>query len=83
MAYENGASFRIVIMAKPQEGMEGGAGRQAVAERLNLTPKQVIQNALPSFLPSFAVVTSDDLHADEVQHCGTHALQELRAHMTM
>ena len=85
MAYENGVSFRAVIMAKPQgereAGREGGTccGAGKKKERLNLTPKQVIVNALPSLAEGDERRASDDLHADEASH---HALEAARAYDT-
>ena len=80
MAYEHGVSFRIVIMAKPQEGREGRVALRCGAERLNLTPKQVIENALPSF-----VVTSDVTIFTLMKSAllAKPTPSELRAHMTM
>ena len=83
MAYENGVSFRAVIMAKPQgERGRGRAGRVACGagkkERLNLTPKQVIVNALPSVAEKGDERrASDDLHADEIRHALGAALRRI------
>ena len=65
MAYENGVSlFRIVIMRGGIAGETArrreGRGREAVAERLNLTPKQVIENALSHFLRGLPYMTSTE-----------------------
>ena len=85
MAYENGVSFRAVIMAKPQgererQGVACGAGKK---ERLNLTPKQVIVNALPSFAEGDERRASDDLHADEARRHTTPSKPLARAYDTM
>ena len=82
MAYENGVSFRAVIMAKPQGEREREAGRclRSREEGEAQFDAKTSHCECTSLAEGDERRASDDLHADEARR---HALQAAsKAHMT-